>query len=175
MLFVQFTGLSGSGKTTLAYRVQNRLIQLGYAVEVLDGDEYRRNLWPELTYSEADRAENIRRLGFIGRKFIRHNVLVLMAAINPIQRIRDELNRENQPAKTVFVSCALPTLIARDTKGLYARALLPASHSDKLTNLTGVNSPYEVPLLPDLTVPTDQLSEEECEELLVQFILNSLP
>ena len=174
MVFIQLTGLSGSGKTTVSQRVQKRLQQQGYAVEVLDGDEYRRQLWPELTYSVADRQENIRRLGYLGRVFNRHGIIVILAAINPNRAVREELHRLNQPVRTVFVDCALPTLIQRDTKGLYAKAALPDNHPDKVHNLTGINAPYEPPLTPDLTLHTDQESEADCAEKLLRFILLSL-
>ncbi|GAB3988198.1 adenylyl-sulfate kinase [Spirosoma daeguense] len=174
MLFVQFTGLSGAGKTTLAYRTQKRLTQLGIPVEVLDGDVCRRQLWPELTFSEADRQENIRRMGRLARMFTQQGILVLMAAINPYQHIRNELSERNEPSKTVFLSCELTTLISRDTKGLYARALLPSTHPDRLENLTGVNAVYEPPLNPDLILYTDRDSEGVCEEQLIQFIITTL-
>lgn len=174
MLFIQMTGLSGAGKTTLSNRVQKRLEQLGHPVEVLDGDQYRRHLWPELTYSEADRQENIRRLGYLGRIFTQRGIIVLLAAINPYERIRAELSQQNQPARTVFIDCDLQTLIQRDTKGLYSKALLPDTHPNKLHDLTGINAPYERPTNPDLTIRTNQQSEADCEEQLFQFIRASL-
>ena len=145
MLFVQLTGLSGAGKTTLACGVQTRLQLLGYPVEVLDGDECRRAFWPELGFSPDDRQENLRRMGLLAHRLNRHGIIVLLAAINPYRETRAELSRQNQPAKIVFIDCDLGTLIQRDTKGLYARALLPDHHPDKLHNLTGINAPYERP------------------------------
>ncbi|WP_018621180.1 adenylyl-sulfate kinase [Spirosoma luteum] len=174
MVFVQLTGLSGAGKTTLAYGVQKRLQRLGYSVEVLDGDECRSAFWPELGFSPDDRQENLRRMGLLAHWLTRHGILVLLAAINPYQKARDELSRQNQPAKTVFVDCGLETLIQRDTKGLYARALLPDNHPDKLRNLTGINAPYEAPITPDLIIQTDQYNQNDCEEQLSLFILTAL-
>jgi adenylylsulfate kinase len=171
MLFVQLTGLSGAGKTTLAYGVRKRLQLLGYPVEVLDGDECRRAFWPELGFSPDDRQENLRRMGLLAHRLNHHGIIVLLAAINPYQKLRVELSCQNQPAKTVFVDCGLETLIQRDTKGLYARALLPDDHPDKLRDLTGVNAPYEVPITPDLTIRTDQYKPSDCEEQLLQFVL----
>lgn len=171
MLFVQLTGLSGAGKTTLACGVQKRLQLLGYPVEVLDGDECRRAFWPELGFSPDDRHENLRRMGLLAHRLNRHGIIVLLAAINPYQETRAELSRHNQPAKTVFIDCDLETLIQRDTKGLYARALLPDTHPDKLHNLTGINAPYEIPDTADLTIHTDQYKPSDCEEQLLQFVL----
>ncbi len=174
MVFVQLTGLSGAGKTTLVYGVQKRLQLLGYSVEVLDGDECRRQFWPELGFSPDDRQENLRRMGLMAHRLNRHGIMVLLAATNPYQKARGELSHQNQPAKTVFVDCALETLIQRDTKGLYARALLPDNHPDKLHNLTGINAPYETPIAPDLTIHTDQYKPADCEEQLLRFVLLSI-
>ena len=174
MVFIQLTGLSGAGKTTLAYGVQKQLQLLGYPVEVLDGDECRMAFWPELGFSPDDRQENLRRMSLLAHRLNRHGIIVLLAAINPYQRIRAELSCQNQPAKTVFIDCDLETLIQRDTKGLYARALLPDNSPDKLHNLTGINAPYEVPVTPDLTIHTDQHTRSCCEEQLLQFVLLSI-
>jgi adenylylsulfate kinase len=174
MLFVQLTGLSGSGKTTLSRRVANRLTTLGYRVEVLDGDQYRQRLWPELTFSAHDRQENIRRLGFIAQRMTHHGVLVILAAINPYGQIRAELKAMMPASKLVFIHCDLPTLIKRDPKGLYARALLPKNHVDKITNLTGINDPYETPTSPDLIINTGTDTEEAGEDKLVSFLLGWL-
>ena len=174
MLFVQLTGLSGSGKTTLSERVANRLTKLGYRVEVLDGDLYRRRLWPELTFSASDRQENIRRLGFIGQRMTHHGLIVILAAINPYEHVRAELSVLIPRSKLVFIHCDLPTLCRRDTKGLYARSLLPPDHIDKITNLTGINDPYEPPLSPDLLIDTGIETEENSEEKLLNAMMNWL-
>lgn len=171
MLFVQLTGLSGAGKTTLSKRVASRLMKLGHRVEVLDGDLYRHRLWPELTFSRNDRQENIRRLGFIAQRMTHHGLIVILAAINPYEKTRVELKAAMPTSKLVFIDCDLPTLVQRDTKGLYARALLPDNHVDKITNLTGINDPYELPSLPDLRIHTSLESEETSEQSLLDAIL----
>ncbi len=174
MLLVQLTGLSGAGKTTLANRVSACLTTLGYEVEILDGDQYRQNLWPELTFSDRDRRENIRRLGYLAQRFTRVGCIVLIAAINPFEAVRTEIRDNNPGSMVVYIDCDLNTLRQRDTKGLYARAALPADHPDKLTNLTGVNAPYERPQHPDLTLKTDYNTEDESTEHLLDFVLNCL-
>lgn len=171
MVLIQLTGLSGAGKTTLAQRVKRELEAQGFAVEVLDGDTYRKQLWPELTFSPADRQENLRRLGFLAQLLCRRGIIVLLAAINPYEAIRADLRAQCPAARTVYVRCDLPTLLRRDTKGLYARALLPDHHPDKLTNLTGVNAPYEPPVAPDLLIDTAGQSEAQCAERLTGFVL----
>lgn len=174
MLFVQLTGLSGSGKTTLSTIVANQLTMQGYRVEVLDGDLYRQRLWPELSFSAADRQENIRRLGFIGQRLIHHGVIVILAAINPYEQIRAELSTMMASSKLVYIHCDLPILIQRDTKGLYSRALLPDSHADKIINLTGINDPYEVPELPDFMIDTGIEKEDSSAQKLLKFIIDCL-
>ncbi|MBC3788356.1 adenylyl-sulfate kinase [Spirosoma utsteinense] len=174
MLFIQFTGLSGAGKSTLSKGVAERLTTLGYRVEVLDGDRYRRHLWPELTFSAQDRQENIRRLGFIGQRLVHHGVIVILAAINPYKSVRDELAVLMPGSRLVFIDCALPTLQQRDTKGLYARALLPQAHADHITNLTGVNDPYDRPETPDLHIDTSTETREASEQRLLNALLTWL-
>jgi adenylylsulfate kinase len=174
MLFVQFTGLSGVGKSTLSRRVASRLTSLGHRVEVLDGDQYRHHLWPELTFSASDRQENIRRLGFIGQRLVHHGVIVILAAINPYAPIRNELSANNPGSKLVFIDCNLATLQQRDTKGLYARALLPQDHIDHIANLTGVNDPYDRPAAPDLHIDTGLETPEDSEQRLLKHMLRWL-
>jgi len=174
MLFVQLTGLSGSGKTTLSKRVARRLTELGYRVEVLDGDQYRQRLWPELTFSACDRQENIRRLGYIGQRMTHHGLVVILAAINPYEHIRGELRIMIPASRLVFIDCDLTTLRQRDTKGLYARAALPQDHADKITNLTGVNDPYEIPEAPDLLINTSRETEDASEQKLLNSMLHWL-
>jgi adenylylsulfate kinase (apsK) len=170
------TGLSGAGKTTLSYNTANELQKLGYRVEVIDGDEYRRNLCRDLGFSRDDRLENIRRLGFVGRLLAKHGVIVLLSAINPYEEARRELKEKSEgvKVKTVWIRCDLETLRRRDTKGLYARAFLPEDHPDKLHNLTGVNDPFEIPVEPDLIIDTARETEGESTEKLLKFILNNI-
>lgn len=174
MLLVQLTGLSGAGKTTLANLVSEHLTTLGYTVEILDGDQYRQNLWPELTFSDGDRRENIRRLGYLAQRFTRIGCIVLIAAISPFEAVRSEIRDNNPGSMVVHIDCELDTLRQRDTKGLYARTALPADHPDKLTNLTGINAPYERPQCPDLTIKTDYKTEEEAAEHLLDCLLSRL-
>lgn len=167
------TGLSGAGKTTLSYNVKRELEKRGFKTEVIDGDEYRKMLCRDLGFSKADRLENIRRLGFVGKTLARHGVIVLLAAINPYDAIRREL-KENTPfVKTVWVDCDLETLRERDTKGLYRRAFLPADHPEKLHNLTGINDPFEIPQDADLIVETARETIAESTERLLNFILEN--
>jgi adenylylsulfate kinase len=174
MLLIQLTGLSGAGKTTLSGRVRDELQKLGLRVEIIDGDEYRRHLCRDLGFSRADRLENIRRLGFVGRLLARHGVIVLLAAINPYEEARRALRAEAEKARTVWIDCDLETLRRRDPKGLYRRAFLPDSDPEKLTNLTGVNDPFEAPADADLRIVTSAETEAESAAALLRFILEEI-
>lgn len=173
MKIFQMTGLSGAGKTTIAQNVKAKLIKKGYAIEVLDGDVFRKNLCPDLGFSKQDRNENIRRIGFVASILAQNNIIVLISAINPYECIRQELTEQYQ-AKTVFINCDIQTLLKRDTKGLYTRAFLPDNHVDKINNLTGVNDTYEAPIHPDLTINTHQEDIETSVQKILKFITESV-
>ena len=171
MILVQLTGLSGAGKTTLSYNVARELQKRGFKTEVIDGDEYRRTLCGDLGFSEADRLENIRRLGFVGMLLAKHDVIVLLAAINPYEESRRRLKEKSDSVKTVWIDCDLKILRERDTKGLYRRAFLPESHPEKLDNLTGVGDPFEIPQDADLIIKTGVETIAESSRKLLNFIL----
>lgn len=174
MILVQLTGLSGAGKTTLANNVKRRLEKRGLRVEIIDGDDYRKTICKDLGFSKQDRHENIRRLGFIGIRFVKHEIIVLLSAINPYEEIRAELRRDFENVKTVWLDCNFDELRLRDTKGLYKRALLSDDHPDKIHNLTGINDPYEIPVDYDLRIKTDEEGEDESTEKLFRFILSNI-
>jgi adenylylsulfate kinase len=174
MILIQLTGLSGSGKSTIANNAKKILRNKGFRVEVIDGDEYREHLCKGLGFSKTDRNENIRRLGFVGSLLARNGVIAILAAINPYEDIRIELKNRYPNVRTVWIDCDLQTLIARDTKGIYKRALYSNDHPDKIFNLTGVNDPYEAPTNPDLAIHTNLEETGESTHKLVQFILMQL-
>ena len=173
-MIILLCGLSGAGKTTLAYSVKNKLDELGKDTEILDGDEYRKMLFKELGYSQQDRMENIRRLGFIAGKLSKHGIITIISAINPYQEMRDELVTAYPDVRTVFIDCPIDILTQRDTKGLYARALLPDNHPNKLHNLTGVNDRFDAVLKPDLHILTGIQTLTESTELLFNLITGQL-
>ncbi len=171
MFILQMTGLSGAGKSTLAYRLQEKLIQIGLKVEVLDGDVYRRTLCSDLGFSEKDRKENIRRLGIVCSLLSRNGVISILSAINPFEETREALRQEYPNVRTIWIDCSLEELRRRDTKGLYRLAGLPPDHPDYLEGLTGVNAPYELPQNVDLTIRTDTETIEESVQKLFFFVL----
>jgi len=171
MPIFQFTGLSGAGKTTLAKATFKALSEKGIEVEIIDGDQYRKTLCADLGFSRADREENIRRLAAVANKLNTSGKIVLISAINPFESIRNLL-KENMGAKIIWIKCSIHVLIKRDTKGLYKRAMLPDSHPDKITNLTGINDIYEDPQNADLILNTASDSINSCADNLSSFILS---
>lgn len=173
-LAIQMTGMSGSGKSTLTKLVSKRLKKKGLLVEIIDGDEYRANLCSDLGFSKEDRNANIRRLGFVSKVLSRNNVITIIAAINPYDEIRKELIEKDKNLKTVYIKCKLETLIDRDVKGLYKRALLPDGHPDKVYNFTGISDPFEEPVDADLVINTAEQTLDKSVKLLEQFILREI-
>ncbi|MGE0884170.1 MAG: adenylyl-sulfate kinase [Blastocatellales bacterium] len=155
-----FTGLSGAGKTTLTEAILPQLRARGVKVEVLDGDEVRTNLSKGLGFSKEDRDTNIRRIGYVSRLLSRNGVGVIAAAISPYREIRDEIRQsiegEGVRFVEVFVKASLDTLVARDVKGLYKKAI-----AGEIKQFTGVSDPYEEPLKPDVLVSSDSETVEE--------------
>jgi adenylylsulfate kinase len=164
-----FTGLSGAGKSTLAGSLARVFRERGYRVELLDGDEVRTNLSKGLGFSKEDRDTNIRRIGYVARLLARNGVIAITAAISPYREIRDE-NRaraeyDGVPFVEVFASAALDTLVARDVKGLYKKAL-----NGEIANFTGVSDPYEPPLHPEVVVRTDCETAEESAAGILNYL-----
>jgi adenylylsulfate kinase len=170
-MIIQLCGLSGAGKSTLALNVKEKLVKSGRDVEIIDGDDYRRTLCKDLGFSKEDRFENISRLAFVASKLSAHGIIVIISAINPFEHMRRLVARTYPNVKTVYVDCSIEKLIERDTKGLYSRAFLPDEHPDKITNLTGINDQFDIPLNPDLYINTGEKSLHECANNLYQFIL----
>lgn len=168
-LFIQMTGLSGSGKTTLSRVVAKKLVKEGYKVELMDGDEYRAELCKDLGFSKEDRNSNVRRLGFVGKVLARNRVIAIMAAINPYDEIRQELSELGLFVKLVHIDCDIYTLIDRDPKGLYKKAL-----SGEISNFTGISDPFERPENPDLVINTDRETLEQSADKLYKFIIGEI-
>jgi adenylylsulfate kinase len=174
MLLIQMTGLSGAGKSSIANLVRDTLVGIGYKVELLDGDECRRELCHDLGFSKADRLENIRRLGVVGLLLAKHGVITVLAAINPYEEAREALKNKSPLVKTVFIDCPLSVTTERDTKGLYRKAMLPPGHPEHIDHFTGVSDPYEIPAQPDLVIKTDTESKEQSAKRLMDFIMKNI-
>jgi adenylylsulfate kinase len=172
MIILQMTGLSGAGKSTIALGAKALLEEEGYKIEVLDGDVYRKNVFPNLGFSKEDRNQNINSLFYLAKRFAEHGVISIMSAINPYEKIR-MLNSIDQESivKTVYIQADMDTLIKRDTKGLYKRAYLKPKNPLKIHNLSGVNDPYDIPQSPDLTINTNNQAIEESVKVFCEFVL----
>jgi adenylylsulfate kinase len=174
MLIIQLFGLSGVGKTTLAQAAKNELISKNLKVEIIDGDEYRKVICKDLAFTQTDRIENIRRLGFIGNILARNGIITLLSAISPYEIAREELKKQYQYVYGIWLDCPLEELIKRDTKGLYYRALLPDNDPNKIKNLTGINDIFEIPKNPDMIINTKESSINEAKNKLVNFIYEKI-
>jgi adenylylsulfate kinase len=171
-MILLFCGLSGAGKSTLAQSVKTRLNRAAVTVEIIDGDDYRAQLCTDLGFTRQDRAENLRRLGFVAGKFAAHGIVTIISAISPYQEARQELLRRHPDAKLVFIDCSLDELRRRDTKGLYRRAALPDGAPDKLRGLTGVDDPFEPPSEPDLYFNTSDTGIADCTARICDYVLS---
>lgn len=153
---VWFTGLSGSGKSTVADGVAARLVELGRAAYVLDGDNVRFGLNGDLGFSAADRTENVRRIGHVARLMADAGLVVLVPVISPYRADRDGVRAIHAAAGLrfveVFVDTPLELCEQRDPKGLYAKA-----RAGQLTGMTGIDDPYEAPVAPDLRLVPAEL------------------
>ncbi|WDF74310.1 sulfate adenylyltransferase subunit CysN [Novosphingobium sp. KACC 22771] len=163
-----FTGLSGSGKSTIANLVEKKLHALGKHTFLLDGDNVRHGLNKDLGFTEADRIENIRRVGEVARLMTDAGLIVLTAFISPFRAERD-LARSLTPEGEffeVFIDTPLDVAEARDVKGLYKKA-----RSGALKNFTGIDSPYEAPENPEIRIDTTRVSPADAAEMIVAKLL----
>lgn len=162
-----FTGLSGSGKSTIANAVAKELYNRNIRSYVLDGDNIRHGLNKDLGFSEEDRTENIRRIGEVSKLFVDSGQFVLTAFISPFradrQIVRDLLD-EGEFIE-VYIKCPIEECEVRDPKGLYDKA-----RKGIIKDFTGIDSPYEEPEQPEITLESDQYSIEECVEQVIAYL-----
>jgi adenylylsulfate kinase len=157
---VWLTGLPSAGKSTVAHGLADRLAPEGVPVQVLDGDQVRPHLCGGLGFSREDRDTNVRRIGWVAGLLARHGVTVLVPVIAPYAATREAVRRQHErdgvPYVEVHVATSLDAARRRDIKGLYALAA-----AGELHNLTGVDDPYEPPVLPDVVLDTEDRGVEE--------------
>src|SRR3990172_335407 len=144
---VWLTGLPGSGKTTIARELEPKLREMGWPVEVLDGDEIRQNLSKGLGFSREDRETHLKRVTYVAKLLSRNGVAVIAAFISPYWSIREYVRKETTNFLEVYVKCSVETCAQRDPKGLYKKA-----DSGEIKNLTGPQDVYEEPLNPDIVI-----------------------
>lgn len=154
-----FTGLSGAGKSTLAHAVEEALHRMGCRTFVLDGDNVRHGLCSDLGFSAEAREENIRRVGEVAKLFIEAGVIVLAAFISPFRKDREQVRSmvPHGDFLEIYCRCPLEVCEARDVKGLYKRA-----RAGEIPDFTGISSPYEEPVDPQLIVNTGNRPLEDC-------------
>ncbi len=163
-----FTGLSGSGKSTLANAVNVALHKNGYSTYVLDGDNIRHGLCKDLGFSNSDREENIRRIGEVSKLFLDAGIIVLTAFVSPFRVDRDNARSLVGENDFIEIHCSadLGVCETRDTKGLYAKA-----RNGDIKDFTGISSPYEDPLSPELKIDTGNLEIDKCVNLVIDFLV----
>jgi bifunctional enzyme CysN/CysC len=163
-----FTGLSGSGKSTIANLVEKKLYRMNRHTALLDGDNVRHGLNKDLGFTEADRIENLRRVGEVAKLMTDAGLIVITAFISPFQAERDMARKMIPDGEfiEIFVDTPLDVAEGRDVKGLYKKA-----RSGQLKNFTGIDSPYEAPANPEIRIDTTQLSPEEAADLVVETLL----
>ena len=167
-----FTGLSGAGKSTLANAVNSALFEQGLACYVLDGDNIRHGLCKDLGFSDADREENIRRIGEVAKLMVDAGVVALTAFVSPFKADRDKVRALVEPGDFIEIHCAADLTVCeqRDTKGLYAKA-----RAGEIKEFTGISSPYEAPEAPELLVDTgSQTLEESVAQVLAYLEANGV-
>ena len=153
-----FTGLSGSGKSTLAHAVEDYLYKHGVSTLVLDGDNVRHGLCSDLTFSNEDRIENIRRIGEVSKLIIEAGIITLTAFISPFKSDRNAARSlvPHGDFLEIYCQCPIETCETRDVKGLYKKA-----RAGQIPHFTGIDSPYEAPENPELVVNTHEQSLDE--------------
>jgi adenylylsulfate kinase len=163
-----FTGLSGSGKSTLAHAIEERLYNYGISTYVLDGDNIRHGLCSDLSFTDSDRVENIRRISELAKLLTDAGIITLTAFISPFKVDRDEARKRMPHGDFLEIYCQCPIEICeqRDVKGLYKKA-----RAGEIPFFTGIDSPYEAPVRPDLVINTCDISlEDSVQEVLILLI-----
>jgi len=166
---VWFTGLSGSGKSTLANALEQALVQRGHHSYLLDGDNVRHGLNKDLGFSDADRNENIRRIGEVSALFVDAGLLVITAFISPFRADRNRIRERIGDAQfiEVYLSTSLEECERRDPKGLYVKA-----REGKIREFTGIDSPYEPPIAPQITIDTSKLAVGAAVDQILKYLEN---
>ena len=164
---IWFTGLSGSGKSTIANLVEQKLFERGVKTYVLDGDNIRKGINKDLSFSPHDRTENIRRIAELAGLFIDAGVVVLAAFVSPYKKDRANIKSIVKDINFVeiFVNTSLEECEKRDVKGLYKKA-----RAGEIKNMTGISAPYEEPKNPDVEIMTENESIEDSVERIMKYI-----
>lgn len=163
-----FTGLSGSGKSTIANAFSYDLYQSRIGEYVLDGDNIRHGLNKDLGFSDADRTENIRRIGEVAKLFVDSGIIVISAFISPFQSDREQVRSlfEEGEFIEIYVDCPIEECERRDPKQLYAKA-----RKGEIKDFTGIDSPYEAPVKPEIIIHSDKQTIEESVKQIADYLV----
>ena len=166
-VLIWFTGLSASGKSTIAYTLEHALVQRGHLCYVLDGDNIRHGLNKNLGFSAEDRAENIRRIGEVGKLFVDAGLITMTSFISPYRADRDAARATLGPGNffEVYVNPPIDVCEQRDPKGLYKKA-----RAGEIKGFTGIDDPYEAPLTPELTLDSSKCSPQDAAITLIGLL-----
>ena len=166
-----FTGLSGSGKSTLAHALEEKLFQMDCRTFVLDGDNVRHGLNSNLDFSQTDRAENIRSISEVSKLMLEAGLIVMTAFISPFIEDRNNARALITSDNFIEIYCkaSLETCEKRDVKGLYKRA-----RAGEIKNYTGIDSPYEVPVNPELIINTDKETLDESVRKILNYLQENI-
>ena len=164
-----FTGLSGSGKSTIAHAVEERLFQRGCRTFVLDGDNVRHGLSSNLSFSDEERKENIRRVGEVAKLMMEAGIITLTAFISPFSEDREMVCNLIPHGDFLEIYCmaSLQACESRDVKGLYKKA-----REGEINNYTGIDSPYEKPLHPELVIDTESFSLDQAVDAVLDMLID---
>ena len=163
-----FTGLSGAGKSTIANLVEKKLVRMNRHTFLLDGDNVRHGLNKDLGFTQADRIENIRRVGEVAKLMMDAGLIVITAFISPFRSEREMVRKMMAPGEfiEIFIDTAIEDAEQRDVKGLYKKA-----RSGELKNFTGIDSPYESPENPEIRIDTAKMTPEQAADLIVERLI----
>jgi bifunctional enzyme CysN/CysC len=163
-----FTGLSGAGKSTIANLVEKKLVRMNRHTFLLDGDNVRHGLNKDLGFTDADRVENIRRVGEVAKLMTDAGLIVITSFISPFRAERDMVRKMIAAGEfyEIHIDTSLAEAEARDVKGLYKKA-----RAGQLKNFTGIDSPYEPPTAPEVHIDTAKLSADEAAELIIRRLI----
>ena len=165
---IWLTGLPCSGKTTIARKLHWFLIKMNRAAYILDGDQIRKGLNSDLGFSKTDRIENIRRIGEVAKLFANAGLIIIVAFISPFRQGRNQIRGNLQTGQfiEVYLDCPIEECEKRDVKGHYKQA-----RNGEIAEFTGISSPYEPPLKPELQLRTNIQSLADCTKVIVDFLI----
>lgn len=168
---IWFTGLSGSGKSTIANLVEQELSSKGIKTYTLDGDNIRKGINNDLTFSPEDRTENIRRIAEVANLFVEAGIVVLAAFVSPYKKDRDNIRSIVKDVNfvEVYVNTSLEECERRDVKGLYKKA-----RAGEIKNMTGISAPYEAPENPDIEIKTEAEGIKDSVDKIIEEITQKL-